>query len=178
MADRNTFYWTSNSCIRPRSHCRRQGYTDKKKSVILIRGGPGTGKSVIALNLLAALSRQGLNAHYVTGQRRSQPPCVRWSETGRQSRSATLTSYSAAEFNVIDVMVCDEAHRIRVNSNNRFTPQPSDQTSLQIEELIHASKVAVFLIDDKQVVKLTKLAHRVTCWKRLRAWVQDSRLPT
>lgn len=45
------------------------GYRDRRKSVVLVRGGPGTGKSVIALNLVAELSRRGLNAHYATGSK-------------------------------------------------------------------------------------------------------------
>ena len=48
----------------------RAGTFGKRKVAIVIRGGPGTGKSVIALNLLAALSTEGLNTHYVTGSRR------------------------------------------------------------------------------------------------------------
>lgn len=40
-----------------------------KKTVLIIQGGPGTGKSVIAINLLAALSSAGFNAHYATGSK-------------------------------------------------------------------------------------------------------------
>ena len=46
-----------------------QGFRDKKKTVIVVKGGPGTGKSVIALNLLGDLSKKGLNTHYVTGSK-------------------------------------------------------------------------------------------------------------
>jgi len=37
----------------------RRGFHDKQKSVIIIRGGPGTGKSVIAINLMADLLLKG-----------------------------------------------------------------------------------------------------------------------
>ncbi len=47
----------------------RAGFKQRQKAAIIIRGGPGTGKSVIALNLLSALSREGMNAHYVTGSK-------------------------------------------------------------------------------------------------------------
>jgi hypothetical protein len=54
-----------------------EGVKGKKKVVIIVRGGPGTGKSVVAMNLLGDLSAQHLNAHYVTGSRRSPPPSAK-----------------------------------------------------------------------------------------------------
>jgi adenylylsulfate kinase-like enzyme len=47
----------------------RNGANTRKKVVIIVRGGPGTGKSVIAMNLLGDLSAMGLNTHYVTGSK-------------------------------------------------------------------------------------------------------------
>lgn len=58
-----------------------------------------------------------------------------------------------AEANAIDVLICDEAHRIRKSSNNRFTPKVKRSSKAQIDELLWASKVAVFFIDDDQVVR-------------------------
>ena len=49
--------------------CAKKGFHDKQKRVILIKGGPGTGKSVIAINLMADLLSKGYNAHYATGSR-------------------------------------------------------------------------------------------------------------
>ena len=53
----------------------------KSKTVVLVVGGPGTGKSVIALNLMSALAREGLSSHYATGaaalMNRSWPICLR-----------------------------------------------------------------------------------------------------
>ena len=54
-------------------YAAQQGVTARKKGGIIVRGGPGTGKSVIAMNLLGDLSRAGLNAHYVTGSRAFTP---------------------------------------------------------------------------------------------------------
>ncbi len=48
---------------------RKAGFHDKQKTVIIIKGGPGTGKSVIAINLMADLLIKGYNAHYATGSR-------------------------------------------------------------------------------------------------------------
>ena len=131
----------------------KAGYKDKRKTVIVVRGGPGTGKSVIALKLLGALSEDRLNAHYVTGSK-AFTTTLRQIVGARASKQVRyFNGYMDAEFNVIDVMICDEAHRIRRTSNNRFTPKAKQSNKLQVEELLHASKVAVFFVDDKQVVK-------------------------
>ena len=58
-----------------------------------------------------------------------------------------------AEVNVIDVMIADEAHRIRETSNNRFTPKPKRSKVSQIHELLKASRTSVFFIDDNQIVR-------------------------
>jgi hypothetical protein len=50
-------------------------------------------------------------------------------------------------------MICDEAHRIRETSNNRFTPRVKKSKKLQIEELFYAAKVTVFFVDDNQIVR-------------------------
>jgi uncharacterized protein len=49
--------------------------------------------------------------------------------------------------------VCDEAHRIRANSNNMYTKKAERSTRTQIEELVHTARVSVFLLDDLQVVR-------------------------
>lgn len=129
----------------------KQAYRDKRKAAIIIRGGPGTGKSVIALNLLAALSRIGLNTHYVTGSKAFTNTLRRIVGNRAAQQITFFNSYVSAAFNDVDVMICDEAHRIRETSNNRFSRVRSDKR--QIEELFHAAKVAVFFVDDKQVVR-------------------------
>ncbi len=133
--------------------CARSGFHDKQKTVIIIKGGPGTGKSVIAINLMADLSLCGYNSQYSTGSRA-------FTETLRQqvkSRGAAqfkyFNSYSEAENNSIDVLIADEAHRIRETSFNRFTPKEKRTNVPQIEELLNASKVAAFFIDDDQIVR-------------------------
>lgn len=131
----------------------KQAYKDKRKAAIVIRGGPGTGKSVIALNLLAALSKLGLNTHYVTGSKAFTNTLRRIVGQRASQQIKFFNSYVAAEFNDIDVMICDEAHRIREFSHNRFTPRQQRSEKPQIEELFHAAKVAVFFVDDNQVVR-------------------------
>jgi DUF2075 family protein len=131
----------------------REGFHDRRKTVLLVKGGPGTGKSVIAINLMSRLLAEHYNAHYATGSRA-------FTETLRDkigSRGAIqfkyFNSYQDAERDAVDVLVADEAHRIREASYSRFTPKAKRTTKAQIRELIDASKVAVFLLDDKQVVQ-------------------------
>jgi hypothetical protein len=131
----------------------KAGYHDRRKRVLIIQGGPGTGKSVIALNLMAELLGQNYNAQYATGSKA-------FTETLRRaigSRGAVqfkyFNSYGAAKSNEIDVLICDEAHRIRTTSGSRFTPRAKRTDVPQIDELIQASKVSVYFVDDDQVVR-------------------------
>lgn len=75
------------------------------------------------------------------------------SEDGLLKQVKYFNGYQEAQRDDIDVMICDEAHRIRITSNNRFTPAARRSTKPQIAELLHASKVGVFFVDDRQVVK-------------------------
>jgi DUF2075 family protein len=131
----------------------RKAFHDKQKSIIIVKGGPGTGKSVIAINLMADLLKESYNAHYATGSKA-------FTETLRAiigKRGSTqfkyFNSYGSADLNTVDVLICDEAHRIRKNSNNQYTPAAKRSELAQIEELANASKVMVFFIDDDQVVR-------------------------
>jgi len=126
---------------------------DRKKQVVLIRGGPGTGKSVIAINLVAECLRRSLNAHYATGSKAFTETLWSLLGSGAKVMFRYFNSYVDAEPNAIDVLVCDEAHRIRTTSDNRFTPAARRRSTPQLHEIIQAAKVSVFLIDDRQVVR-------------------------
>ncbi len=129
------------------------GVTAKKKVAIIVRGGPGTGKSVIAMNLLGDLSALELNAHYVTGSKAFTSTVREIVGTRGAAQVRYFNSYMDADVNVIDVMIADEAHRIRITSNNRFTPKVKQSKLPQIHELLKASKTSVFFIDDDQIVR-------------------------
>jgi DUF2075 family protein len=130
-----------------------RGFHDRKKTVILVRGGPGTGKSVIALNLMGDLLLSGYNTHYATGSRAFTQTLRRIIGTRGEVQFKYFISYMDAEPNEIEVLVCDEAHRIREVSHSRWTPKAKRTNRPQVEELIDVSKVAVFFIDDKQTVR-------------------------
>ena len=122
-------------------------------TTVLIHGGPGTGKSVIALNLLAALSMRGLNAHYATGSKAFTENLRAFAGKRASQQFKYFNQYATAPDEAVDVLICDEAHRIRATSVDRFTRKTERSGKAQIEELIDASRTTVFLIDDLQVVR-------------------------
>jgi uncharacterized protein len=126
--------------------------TNKQPVAFLIGGGPGTGKSVIAVNLVAELSKRGLRSIHATGSKA-------FTENLRQrvgSRASALFSYFmnlASVTEPFDVVVLDEAHRIREVSGNRFTPAAKRTGKAQIDDILEAGRVTVFFIDDLQLVR-------------------------
>lgn len=130
------------------------------KRVIVVSGGPGTGKSAIALSVLGGLARDGHSVLHATGSRSFTQTMRR--VAGYRSRSTQslfkyFNSFSQAEPDTIDVLIADEAHRIRESSNNRFTRASARSDRLQIDELVAVAKVPVFLLDDNQVVRKGEL---------------------
>lgn len=133
--------------------CAKIGFHDKQKNILIIKGGPGTGKSVIAINLMADLLLKGYNAHYATGSKAFTETLRKIIGSRGSAQFKYFNSYGEAENNAIDVLVADESHRIRTTSNSRFTPASKKSNLPQIEELLKSSKVSVFFIDDNQVVR-------------------------
>lgn len=126
------------------------------KEVVVVTGGPGTGKSVIALSLLGELYRQGIPALHATGS--SSFTTTMRKVAGARKREVKdlfkyFNSFMTAERNGLDVLICDEAHRMRETSANRYTAAAHRTGKPQIEELIDAARVPVFLLDEHQVVR-------------------------
>lgn len=126
------------------------------KEVIVVTGGPGSGKSVIALSLLGELYRQGRSALHATGSA-SFTKTMRKVAGSRKREVQDLfkyfNSFMTAERNGLDVLICDEAHRMRQTSANRYTRAADRTGKRQVEELIDAARVPVFLLDEHQVVR-------------------------
>ncbi|MFC2082004.1 DNA/RNA helicase domain-containing protein, partial [Candidatus Bipolaricaulota bacterium] len=131
----------------------QKGFHDHRKSVIIAKGGPGTGKSVIAIQVMASLLLQGYNAHYATGSRAFTTTLRKVIGQRGSVQFKYFNSYSGADPNAIDVLIADEAHRIRKTSTYMYTPKEERTDKPQIDELLDVSKVAVFFIDDAQVVR-------------------------
>ena len=122
-----------------------------KKQVVIVNGGPGTGKSVVAINVLSRLMGQRMNARYVTPN--AAPRAVfevrlKDSFKGGQikelfSGSGSFTGLEADDF---DILIVDEAHRLKLRT------QYSKGGDNQIREIIHAARTSVFFIDEAQKV--------------------------
>ncbi|MHB8141941.1 MAG: DUF2075 domain-containing protein [Vulcanimicrobiaceae bacterium] len=124
-----------------------------ERSVVLIEGGPGTGKSVVALNVMATLLGRHVRVSHATGSKAFTENLR--SVLGRRAGSSFryFNSFTQAADGDLDVILCDEAHRIRMSSNSRFTPAGRRSDRQQVDEIIDAAKVAVFFIDDRQGVR-------------------------
>ena len=126
------------------------------KTVVIISGGPGSGKSVIALSLLGELARQGRSVIHATGSR-SFTMTLRTVAGKGSTRVKSLfkyfNSFMEAERNSLDVVILDEAHRIRETSVNRYTKAALRAARPQLDELIACARVPVFLLDENQVVR-------------------------
>lgn len=136
-------------------HVRAARRADHKRAVI-VTGGPGSGKSVIALSLLGELARDGRAVLHATGSR-SFTQTLRRVAGRRDRRVQSLFKYfnqfMTAERNSLDVLVLDEAHRIRETSVDRYTRAEFRTGRPQVNELIAAARVPVFLLDENQIVR-------------------------
>ena len=138
----------------------RANSSRNKKNIIIVNGGPGTGKTVIALHILAELAKlsnngYGLNVHYAT---KSKPLLegVRAQLTPRSRMLfSNVTSFvpSSSDEDSVDVLLVDEAHRIQKNANSQYTKAENRTDLSQIDTIIRAAKITVFFIDDRQAIR-------------------------
>lgn len=126
----------------------------QQKQVVIVQGGPGTGKSVIAINLLGTLINRKRNARYVS--KNAAPRAVyeaRLAGTFTKTRISNLFSGSGAFVNtepdIYDVLIVDEAHRL--NEKSGLYGNLGDS---QVKEVIRSSRCTIFFVDDNQCVTL------------------------
>lgn len=130
----------------------RQCEKDGKKRVFIAQGGPGTGKSVIAINLLARLTEEGFFAQYCS---KNSAPREVYKKTLRGHRTKSSIdnmfkgsgSYTDAPKNAVGVILADEAHRL-----NEKSGLYANKGVNQIFEIINAARFSVFFIDESQRV--------------------------
>ncbi len=122
------------------------------RAAIIVRGAPGTGKTVIAVQLLAASLRLGWKAAHSTGGK-AFTTAMRSKFRGAQDLFLWNMNLRKAPPQGLDLLLVDEAHRVRETSDQRFTPNAERGKRSQTEELIDAAKVAVFLLDENQFVR-------------------------
>ncbi|MET3052235.1 DUF2075 domain-containing protein [Pseudomonas alkylphenolica] len=134
--------------------------SSEQTRVVIIEGGPGTGKTVLALNLLVNLIALGLSGKYVS--KNAAPRKVYESKlvgSIKRSHFSNLFvgsgAFVKANLNEYDVLVVDEAHRLTEKSD-----MYGIEGDNQIKELINASKCTIFLIDEDQRVTLKDIGNK------------------
>lgn len=125
---------------------------DGKKRTIIVEGGPGTGKTVVAINLLAELTKRNQFVQYVS--KNAAPRTVygyKLKGTMKKSSVDNLFKgsgcYTEAPMNSVGTILADEAHRL-----NEKSGMFQNMGENQIKEVIHASRCSVFFIDESQRV--------------------------
>ncbi len=137
-----------------------QTATDIHPKVVLIEGGPGTGKTVLAINLLVRLTSLGLTGQYV-----SKNAAPREVYQARLTGSMTKTRFSnlfsgSGRFHDdggqkpprVDFLIVDEAHRL-----NEKSGLYSNLGENQIKEIIRAGNCCIFFLDEDQRVTLSDI---------------------
>lgn len=132
----------------------RSSIKNNEKNVVIVEGGPGTGKSVLAVNLLAKLTNEEQFCQYVS---KNQAPRTVYLEKlkGYMKKSSVDNlfkgsgCYTETLENVVDTLIVDEAHRL--NEKSGIFKNNGEN---QIKEIIHSSKCSVFFIDEHQRVTL------------------------
>jgi len=134
--------------------CRKmmqQCNKDLKKRTIVIQGGPGTGKSVLAVNLLKEFIAQGLNASYCTknsAPREAYQTLLAKSDLKAQVNIKQLFrspfGLAGLPANFYDCLIVDESHRLVKKMYGDWGGEN------QVKECINASRFTIFLIDEDQ----------------------------
>lgn len=132
---------------------------DERRVIFLVTGGAGTGKSAIGLQVKAQLEAQGRTVKYASGSRAFNAAIQEHVGYGDKQFRETFTYFSNfvdTSVPPVDVLICDEAHRLRDRSTNRFwTPEQREiwGKGPQVDELLDASRLTVFFLDESQSVR-------------------------
>lgn len=134
-------------------HKAKQLTQTKQKSIVIIKGGPGTGKSVIALEVMGELLRQGKKVVHATGAAAFTKILRKIVGVRASNLFMFFNSFITTTPDSFDVLICDEAHRIRESSVSRYTPRTQRTDLPQIDELLRVAKLNIFFIDEYQIVR-------------------------
>nr|WP_207729701.1 DUF2075 domain-containing protein [Clostridium cibarium] len=132
----------------------RNSIKSNKKKAIIVEGGPGTGKSVLAINLLVKICNMDLNCQYVT---KNAAPRYVYTEKLKGNYTQKYINnlfkgsgvYTDTTENEIDVLIVDEAHRLNAKSG-----MFKNKGENQIKEIINTAKVSIFFVDNNQRVTM------------------------
>ena len=136
-------------CLKTMNQCLK----DRKKRTIIIQGGPGTGKSVLAVNLLMEYINQSLNASYVTKNSAPREAFLKLLTKSDAKKLVNIKQLFRSPFNLskcdvngYDCLIVDEAHRLVKKMYGDWNGEN------QVKECINASTLSIFLLDEDQAV--------------------------
>ena len=131
-----------------------------KKQVLIVEGGPGTGKSVVAVNLLVTLNAEGMSTIYVT--KNAAPRDVYSVKLSGEYKKTYINNLFVGSGSFIDVpegsipaLVVDEAHRL-----NEKSGLFNNLGENQIKEIIRAANFSVFFVDDRQRIHIKDIGSK------------------
>ncbi len=127
------------------------------KHVYIVKGGMGTGKTLISLQLLSAFVNKGMNTFYVAKssyiKEAYEKKLTKDIPDYQKLRSLFLGSgqfYKDSNLNEFDCLIVDEAHRLTKQTKQSYMFYGNNQ----IQEIIHAAKNSVFFIDENQSIDI------------------------
>ena len=133
---------------------------EKNKQVLIVKGGPGTGKSVVAINLLVELTKLEKLTQYVS--KNAAPRAVYEARLTGSVRATEIRNmfrgsgaFIGSPANEYDALIVDEAHRL-----NKFSGLFGNLGENQIKEIINASKFSIFFLDEDQRVTLKDIGQK------------------
>lgn len=133
---------------------------EDRKYVLIVEGGPGTGKSVVAVNLLVELTNRGMSAQYVS--KNAAPRDVYSAKLSGSFKKSYINnlfvgsgSFIDMGENTIDNLIVDEAHRLNLKSGLY-----SNLGENQIVEIIKSARFSVFFVDDRQKIHIKDIGSK------------------
>lgn len=124
-----------------------------QKRIICVTGGPGSGKSVIAVQAVGAAAARGYAVVHATGSKAFTTNLRGIVGPAADAVFRYTHNFRDAPPNSVDLVICDEAHRLR--QKTQFGPSVYSLTP-QMVEIINAANVSVFLLDPHQSVRLNE----------------------
>ena len=136
-------------CVRTMLQCLK----DRKKRTMIIQGGPGTGKSVLAVNLLMHFILSNCNTAYVTKNSAPRQAFLSILSGNKAENIADISQLFRSPFGLsrvpdsaYDCLIVDEAHRLVKKMFGDWNGEN------QVKECIKASLFTVFMLDEDQAV--------------------------
>lgn len=130
-----------------------------RKSIVIVKGGPGTGKSVIALEVMGELMRRGKVVYHATGSSAFTNTLKKIVGRRASNLFKFFFNFTLHKDNEIDVLICDEAHRIRKDSSDYGVPPKFLSKNPQVDDLIRPAKLSIFFIDEFQIVRPKEIGN-------------------